>query len=412
MKNFKILKNPFIIILSIIVGIIVGIYFKEFALKIKIFGKIYLSLIKMCVIPILITAIISSVAQLFRSEDAKKYIKKILIVFLSLLFFTGILCVTIETFGKPGKNLGKQAEITLGKLLNKADKELQKGIIVNKEQGVIEFIKNMIPENIFSALNHGYSLQILFFAIIFGIATGFLSKANGEIIISFTEAFFKGFFKIIDWIMYLLPFGLFCLISSQIAGTGIEILLAMLKFVISIYIISFILIAINGILLSIYSKNSFVDCFLKLKECLLIGFGTQSTFASIPSAIDGLTEGLKLNRELINLIIPIGAVICRFSMVILYSAATIFTAQLYNVDLGIQGYITCLILSVIAAIAGAGTPGIVSITMISIVLLPLKLPAEAIIVMLLAVNPLIDPITTMTNIHSNCAAAAIIEGRR
>ena len=66
----------------------------------------------------------------------------------------------------------------------------------------------------------------------------------------------------------------------------------------------------------------------------------------------------------------------------------------------------------IAAIAGAGTPGIVSIAMISIVLTPLHLPVEAIVVLLLAVNPLLDPVTTMTNTHSNCAAATIIASKK
>ena len=93
-------------------------------------------------------------------------------------------------------------------------------------------------------------------------------------------------------------------------------------------------------------------------------------------------------------------------MVIVYSVATVFTAQLYGVSMSITGLLTALVLSVVAAVAGAGTPGIVSIAMIAIVLGPLGLPSGAIIVLLLAINPVIDPIITLANVHANVAATS------
>jgi len=403
----KLFKHPITIMISIFAGIFSGIFLKRFSLDIKVVGSIYLTLLKMCVIPILITAIISSVAKLFKSTNSKYYLKKILIVFITYLCFTGIICSVGESLIKPGKNLGKNAEIVLGKWVT-SSKEPQITKKSLKNQSIIDFIRNMIPENIFYALTKGYSLQILFFAIILGIATGFSGDKHSTTIINFSEAFFIAFFKIIEWILYLLPFGLFCLISSQIASRGIEIVLAMLKFVISIYFLCVFLMALNTIIIKKFTEISFFDVFYKLKDPLFIGFGTQSTFASIPALIEALVNELNLNQELVNLIIPIGAVICRFSMVILYSAATIFTAQLYNVSLSINEHILCIVLSVIAAISGAGTPGIVSISMISIVLSPLHLPVEVIVILLLAINPFIDPIITMTNIHSNSTAAIVI----
>lgn len=412
MKKARFLKHPLTVICAIILGVLTGIYSREFSLQIAVFGKMYLSLLKMCVIPIFVTAIITSVAKLFRSENARENIRKILCVFFIFLFSTGILCVALELVVQPGKNIAPHAQTVLGQLLSNADRESGGGDSrFARTQSFTEFVQGMIPENIFSALSHGYSLQILFFAIILGCATGLSKGEHSELVIAVTESFFKIFFNIIGGIIYLLPLALFCLLASQIAGTGVDILLAMLKFILSIYLISILMMIINGFVIRIYSGNSFLGSFLKIKECLLIAFGTQSTFASIPACIGGLADGLKLNRELINLVIPIGAVICRFSMVILYVSATIFTAQLYGVALGFKALIICLVLSILAAVAGAGTPGIVSISMIAIVLTPLKLPAEAIIVLLLSVNPLIEPITTMTNVHANCAAATVVAAK-
>ncbi|MEW5725632.1 MAG: cation:dicarboxylase symporter family transporter, partial [Thermodesulfobacteriota bacterium] len=262
-------------------------------------------------------------------------------------------------------------------------------------------------ENIFHSLYKGSSLQILFFALILGIATGFLPEIEGRLILSFSESLFKAFFGIISWILYLLPVGLFCLVSSQVARTGIDILVAMTKFVVIVWITSLLVIALCALLIWYTTGAPPWRSFVKLKDCLLIGFGTQSTFASMPSQLDGL-QGLKVNAELANLVVPIGAVICRFSMVITYAVTAIFTAQLYDVSLTMGNLITGLFLAVLAAVAGAGTPGIVSIAMVAIVLGPLGLPSEAVIALLLAINPVIEPITTMANVHANCSATTLV----
>jgi proton glutamate symport protein len=181
----------------------------------------------------------------------------------------------------------------------------------------------------------------------------------------------------------------------------------MTKFVLIVWVAALSLSLFSALLIWYTTGFSPLRSFAQLKDCLLIGFGTQSTFASMPSQLDGL-KGLKVNPELANLVVPIGAVICRFSMVITYSIATVFTAQLYNVPLAPGAMVTALFLVVLAAVAGAGTPGLVSIAMIAIVLGPLGLPSEAIIVLLLAINPVIEPITTMANVHANCAATTLV----
>ena len=123
--------------------------------------------------------------------------------------------------------MSRDAQRTLGKMLSESDKKSGEDQTVsskdtrNQERNLLVFIKSMIPENIFNALNAGSSLQILFFSLILGVATGFLPEIEGKLILSFSESLFKAFFGIISWILYLLPVGLFCLIASQIASTGV-----------------------------------------------------------------------------------------------------------------------------------------------------------------------------------------------
>lgn len=405
---FSLLKKPVVIIAAIIAGVLYGLYYQKTAVLLAPVGDIYLSLLKMCVFPILITAIITSVGKLFVTKEASTYIVRILIVFILMLSLTGIVGITTGYIGKPGKGLSKEAQVTLGKMLNESDKKAMQPVdLETREMEILAFVKSMIPENIFNSLNLGSSLQILFFSLILGVATGFLPEIEGRLIISFSESLFKAFFAIINWILYLLPIALFCLLASQIANTGVDILVAMTKFVIMVYAAALVIMLISSLIIWYSTGIGVFRSIAKLKDCLLIGFGTQSTFASMPSQLDGL-KSLNVNPELSNLVVPIGGVICRFSMVITYSMATIFTAQLYGVELGTGAIFTALFLSVLAAVAGAGTPGIVSIAMISIVLGPLGLPSAAIIVLLLAINPVIEPITTMANVHSIVAATSLI----
>jgi proton glutamate symport protein len=362
--------------------------------------------LKMTIFPILITAIITSIGNLFTIPDVSRYLVRIVIVIVGSLFLLSFLALSAGLVFSPGADLGKEAQITLGKTLSKADQAGQSTI--SEYRGVSDFLQDLIPVNVFQAMGEGGSLQILFFCIVLGIAVGLLPAQKRDTILGLTDSLFQAFFAIISWIMYLLPFGLFCLIAGQIANTGVEILFAMMKFVMVVYGFSIAMLIASAIIISLTTKTNPFKAILALRESLLIAFGTQSTFASMPSAIKGLSEGLGVDHKLVNLLIPLGAVIARYSMIITYAIAAVFAAQLYQIPLSVADYGLIILLSVLAAVAGAGTPGIVSLAMITIVFLPIGLPSAAIIVLLLAINPIIEPITTMANISGNCAATALI----
>ncbi len=402
----KTMKSPAVIILSMVLGIQAGLSYQDFALAVAPFGTVYLNLLKMTILPILITAIITSIGNLFTIKDVGKYLVKIVVVLVGSLLLLSFLALSAALVFNPGTDLGKDAQITLGKTLSRADQGTSAP--VSEYRGVADFLGELIPVNVFKAMGEGGSLQILFFCIVLGVAVGLLPVKKRDTILDLTDALFQAFFGIISWIMYLLPLGLFCLIAGQIAQTGVDILYAMLKFVLLVYGFSLSVLTGSAIIIALTTKTNPFKAILILRETLLIALGTQSTFAAMPSAIKGLSEGLGIDHKLVNLLIPLGAVIARYSMIIVYAIAAVFAAQLYQIPLDISDYGLIVLLSVLAAVAGAGTPGIVSLAMITIVFLPIGLPSSAIIVLLLAVNPIIEPITTVANVSSNCAATALI----
>ncbi len=408
----KLLKSPYVIISAMVGGILMGVFAPSIGKVIAPIGTIYLDLLKMTIFPILISAIITSIGNVFGNKETRVFLSRILTYSLIFLFVSSIIAVVFPLILKPGSGLSETARITLGKTLSAADQSGSSSSFFQEKQGMVSFLSQMIPKNIFDSMVKGNSLQILFFSILLGIATGALHENQRKALLGWTEAMFKAFFSIIEWIMYLLPFGLFSLMAGQIAKSGLNTILAMSMFVLVVYLVSFVIFICSAVIISITAKVSVFKAISSLKDSLLIAFGTQSTFASMPATIEGMSKELKVDEELVNLVVPLGAVINRFSMVITYGVATIFASQLYGVQLSFMNIILALVLIVIAAVAGAGTPGIVSLAMISIVFSPLGLPSSALLVLLLAINPVIEPVTTMTNIFAVAASTSLIAKKK
>ncbi len=417
------LLSPGSVLLGMVTGIIIGIYFREMVPYLEPVGKIYISILQMCVIPILAAAIITSIGKLFKSEDANHYIRKIIIVFLVFLIGVSMISVIIGVFSEMVMKVDVETQRAIGKiaLSNESENNISTPGTVIKEidsrksvteddnkNGLISFIINIIPENIFSALARGENLKVIFFFAILGIMLKYISAEASENIILIFDGIFMAFQKLIKVTMYFLPFGLTALMATQLAQVGFAALASLLKFIILLYIVALIIFLISTVIIWRQGSRSYFQQFKALGEPLLICLGTRNSFAAVPSAISGLSNELKFNQERINLSVPLGVSLCRYGNVMVFSLGAVFATQLYGYSLGVEKIIIIIITSVLAGMATSGAPGLVARTMIVLVLTPLGIPAEAIIAMLLAIDPVIDSITTVINVYPNLVASAII----
>ena len=225
----KILKNPITILASVILGIIFGFYEKEIALSWGVVGDTYLNLFQMTVIPILVTSIVASLAQLMKDKNARSHILKILVVFIIVLIATSLFGTISGLVGRPGENLGESTTEILDKIIkNSADTSQDEMAlydaskdIVSKKSSLVDFFVNIIPANIFTAFSNGTILQLVFFSILFGIAIGFLKEESSARLINGVVSLKDSFQKLINWTMYGLPIGLVFLMGKQIAQVGV-----------------------------------------------------------------------------------------------------------------------------------------------------------------------------------------------
>lgn len=406
------LKSVWMILGSIAAGVLLGLYQPELSLKLVPYGDLYLSFLKMCVIPIMVTAIVSSVGRLFMSSGSNKILVRMIVISIASMFVVSALGIVTGLLAQPGASISSNSKAVLGTILLDTESASTASSPVtesaNNGSGLMDFIFNLIPENIFIALGQGNSLQILFFSVVMGVALGTLSTRTGDQFLSMTDYLFKVFQRVIGSSMYLLPAGLLCIMAGQIASTGIGIMLAMFKFIGLIHMLSLVLMIASGMVIAYKLKISFIESLSGMKDSLTIAFGTQYSIATMPAVLDALRNRFKLNADSVNLVVPLSIVVCRYSMVMIYSLGIMFIAQLYSVPLGWQGLLIILIGAVLASVAGAGVPGIVAISMIALIATPLHLPYSTGIILLMAIIPVINPIITAANIHLNSAAAVLI----
>jgi len=422
--NFDWLKNPITILISVLLGIILGLLaqekvwiFKDFVNTVSPFGKMYLAFIQMAVIPILVTAIVSSVGSIILSKGDKGSLKKMIVVFIVGMILVSLLGAMLGMIGRPGI-LSENSRANLGDIINasKPDTDLEISFSgtdnIDKKQEInplVKFFIGMVPANIFEALNDSKALELVFFSIIFGIALGVL---NSKGTVTGIQGLFKSFQKIIVWAMYLLPFGLIILLSTQIANVGIGILFAMGNFIAIFWISGVIFVSIGAVVIWLRSGLKFSDVLKALMDPIIIAMATQSSFATLPSAINSLDKKLGFDTTNTNLVIPLGTTICRYGNILFFALATFFVVQIYGQNTTFAQFLIVIIGAIFAGMATAGSTGILTLTMINIILVPLGLPFEATMILFMAIDPIIDPMRTLIIVFGNMVATTFIARKK
>jgi proton glutamate symport protein len=423
-----ILKHPAVIITAIVAGSVIGTYnasvsdflgVRDFAEIIGVPGQLYLFYLQMTVIPIIITAIASSLGSLMRNKSGEGLIKKTLIVFLAGVAIAGIIGIILGTLGKPGAGLSRHTRTLLTRIVSSnAPADILEVSLSSHPisetlwwNSIANFFTGMVPPNVFTALSQGSTLAIVFFSIIFGIAIGFLENDSATLLINLLKAIFEAFQKLINASLYLLPFGLACLMVKQTAASGIGIFMAMSKFIAVYCAGAGILFIISTIIIWRRSgqKNIFI-VISALFDPIILALATRNSLATMPSAITCLHKGLGFDKNQINLTLPFGVILARFGYTLYFSIGVFFIAQLYGVNLTAANYAVVFFSVLLAGTATAGSTSIITISMINIVLGLLQLPFEAALVIFMAIDPIIDPVNTLTQVYSNIAVTTIIAG--
>ena len=407
----KFLSSPWTILGSILLAVAGGVYLPQEVMALESLGSIYISLLKVVVLPFLFATILVGVVGLLQKEGSQTMIKKIVIGFLASMFLAAVVGVgsTLIT----GSEMTTEKKVQLGALVNNKDQATEMSITLKEPMPVPPkpsagaMIQKFIPENIFQSLDAGESLKIVIFCLIFGIALGNIKSVGQEVLIDIFKSVQQASISIFKFLNYFLPIALFAMISTQVAKVGVGIFGTMVDFIIQQTVGGFLVVAIATAYIAWKSRKGIIATARGIQETFMIAISSRSSLACIPYSQESLVK-LGYNKDSVELTTPLSFTVNRIGSIVYYAIATAFIASIYDLHLGTSGLVVVLFGSILAGLASAGTTGILTVATVAVVCDLLKLPSEAVLVLFIAVDPLMDMIRTASHVIGNMGVTAFV----
>lgn len=394
-KNKKV-SFSLISLIALTLGLISGIVLKNEENVFSLIGQTYISLIKMLVLPLIITSIITSINKFSNTDDLKRIaIKAISILMLTtaIATFIGLLVGNILNIGA-GYNFINVPEFKA--------REIPK---------FTQVFLDMIPKNPVNEMANGKIIPVIIFSILIAISLAIEGEKNMDSIKIVREFFIqlnRVISRLTKIVISLTPYGVYGLIASISTQYGIATLLPLIRFIIAVYVACLLQIAIvhTGIVAFVAKVNP-LKFFKKIYPAQVVAFSTQSSFGTLPVTIKSLTEGVGISEKIANFVAPIGATAGMNACGGIYPAlVAIFVANMFNKDLSINHYLILIATTTLSSIGIAGVPGTASLAA-TVVLASLGLPIEG-LAMLLGVDVIVDMARTMTNVTGASVSALVV----
>jgi Na+/H+-dicarboxylate symporter len=383
------------ILIAIVLGVVAGLLLGKEATHIKIVGDIFISLLKMIIIPLILASMVAGIVSL---GDVRKLGRIGLRTFLYytattlLAVLVGLILVNVI---RPG------ARVDIG------DKEVEE-IIERETPSVVSIIEDIVPENLFAAMAQDKVLSIIFFAIILGVAISSVG-AEGQRLAALFEASNAVMMKITSWIMHLAPFGVFALMAYTIGTMGLSVIKPLMLYMVTVVVgLSIHAIVTLPILLSTFGRYSPLKFIKDVFSAVATAFSTASSAATLPITMDCVEKNAGVSNKVASFVLPLGATVNMDGTALYEAVAAMFIAQAYGYTLTIGQQMIIMLTATLASIGAAAIPGAGLVTMV-IVLRAVNLPLEG-IAMILAVDRLLDMLRTAVNVWGD-ACGTVVVGR-
>ncbi len=414
-KIQKFILNPWVILACLVIGFSLGWALPSVGLKLAVVGDIYVDLLKMIVLPFMVSAIVFSVQKLMHEGGAGPIAGRVVVAFAGfsvVAAFVGILTISMT---QPGSNLSDTTLATFSRIvgedLSSTDTPMNLyGVDVDVKKGktLEEVVLSLIPSNIFEALAKGETLKALIFSLMFGMALSYVPNRIAGGLSQTLETVYQTCQTLTRWLNFPLPVVLVCMAASQIAKSGIEPLQAMANFVLAFGAASVICLMLAVLVIWKRGNASLRETLDALREPFALAIATSSSVTCMPAMIESLVQRLSFAKARVELLVPLSVSMLRVGPILYYACATLFIAQLYGRNLEAHELALLLAASVLAGFASAGMTGLVTLSLTSMACGYLGLPFEATFILFLAVDPVCDILRTLVLVIGNTAAVSVI----
>lgn len=360
-----------------------------------VIGNGFLKLMKMLVVPLVFTSLICGAAAIGDTKTLGKVGVKTIVLYICTTALAVSVAIGVANLIRPGIGL------------NMSQIQAADAVTTTTTQtSMTETLLDIIPDNPFGSLANGTMLQIIVFALIVGILIAKMGE-RAELLFNFASQCNDLMMEMTMLVMKAAPIGVFCLIAKTFSGLGLDAIIPLLKYVISV--IAALAVQCFGVYMLMLFGFTRLNPFRFFKKFLPVfgfAFSTATSNATIPLSIETLEDKMGVSRRISSFTIPLGATINMDGTSIMQGVAVVFASQAYGVHLGLNGYLTVIATATLASIGTAGVPSVGLITL-SMVFQSVGLPIEA-IALIMGIDRILDMIRTAVNVTGDAVCTTIV----
>lgn len=402
------------IMIGMVLGVVVGFIFQAilageddfliplglFSLPIKAFfvdgifhvgGQIFIASLKMLVVPLVFVSLVCGTCSLSDPKKLGRLGGKSILLYLFTTAIAITVAITLALIFNPGEGINLPSDA------NYSAKEAPT---------LAQVIIGMFPTNPIDAMASGNMLQVIVFALLFGIAMALSGKA-GKRVASVFEDLNTVILKLVTLLMNIAPYGVFFLMAKLFTTIDLKLIKSLALYFSIVVLALFIHGLINySILLKVLTGLSPVTFLKKMKNACLFAFSTSSSSATMPITLETANKKLGAHNSVASFTVPLGATINMDGTAIMQGVATVFISQVFAVDLSISDYLMVILTATLASVGTAGVPG-VGLIMLAMVLNQVGLPVEGIAI-IIGVDRLLDMTRTAVNVTGDCMVTCVV----
>lgn len=403
----------------ILLGMLAGVIFAVILIQfnwgkgfivdwIKPFGTIFINALKLIAIPLILASLIKGISDLNNITQLSKIGFRTLGLYIMTTVLAVSLGLVIVNLIKPGTAV---SEDTRAQLMASYEKQAGDRITAaekQKQAGPLKPLEDLVPENIVAAASsNGNMLQVIVFAIFFGIGLILIPKESAAPVKGFFAGMNDVVLKMIDLIMLAAPFGVFALLAAIVAeAPGTDLFIALLWYAVSVLLGLATLYCLYLVLVGLFAKRS-PSFFLKgIIPAQLLAFSTSSSAATLPVTMERVTEHLGVDEEVASFVLPIGATVNMDGTSLYQAVAAVFIAQTFGMELSLGVQLGIILTATLASIGSAAVPG-AGMVMLVIVLAQAGIP-EVGLALIFAIDRPLDMCRTTINVTGDATVSMIV----
>lgn len=393
------------ILLGLVLGAIAGVLVGPAIGVIKPVGDLFIRLITMIVVPLVFASILVGVASLGDLAKLGRIGVKTIVYYMVTTSIAITIGLTLANLVKPGSRLATDIkDRLLADFAGAAEVSIEQA---TAKPSVVETLLDIVPTNPAASMAEANMLQVIFFALVFGIALTYLDREKTDPILRFMDGVNEAMIQLVHLVMKLAPYGVFALIAAIIGQYGLGILQTLLVY--SLVVVAGLAIhagVVYPTAVRLLAGMSPLHFFRGIAPAQLVAFSTSSSNATLPVTMECAEENLGVSEEVSAFVLPLGATINMDGTALYQGAATIFIGQVYGLELSLTQQLMVVLTATLASVGAAGVPGVGMITL-ALVLQTVGIPLEG-IALILGVDRILDMVRTTVNITGDASCAVVV----